>query len=267
VIDGLSKEQFFAAKWLMAMMVALVFVAVPFAIATGTGLYGRITGATPTSAAPDTAAARRDSVSRAESMKALVDSTAKAMAAAKTAADSARVYERWRSDSAQAALRQALRDVRSQRPRAAYPAPNPDAPLVSLGDLKVGAGYALGALGFAAMAFMLATLLRSTGGAIGVFFLYVAFLEQMTGMLLRRFGSAELASTVMPYMPMASFQRPMTGTMWHTEFVERLNAIATSVGQPVQVITRDYFKLLGMPLLWIVVFVGVSFVVFRKRDL
>jgi hypothetical protein len=267
VIDGLSKEQFFAAKWVMAMLVALAFVFVPFAIATGTGIYGRMTGATPTSAAPDTAAARRDSTARATSMKAMVDSTAKAMAAAKTAADSAHVLERWRSDSAQAALRQAIRDVRSQRPRATYPPPDPDAPLVSVGDLKVAAGYSLGALGFASMAFMLATMLRSTGGAIGVFFLYIAFLEQMFGLLLRRFGSVELASKVMPYMPMTSFQRPMAGTMWHAEYVERMNVVAASLGQPAQVITPEYFKLIGLPLLWIGVFVGLSFLVFRKRDL
>ena len=48
---------------------------------------------------------------------------------------------------------------------------------------------------------------------------------------------------------------------------ERLNAIATSLWQPVQVITRDYFKLVGLPLAWITAFVLVSFLVFRKRDL
>ena len=131
----------------------------------------------------------------------------------------------------------------------------------------VGVGYTLGALGLASLAFMLATMLRSTGGAIGVFFLYVAFLEQLFGLLLRRFGSVELAQKVTPYLPMASFQRPMNGSMWHTDYVERLNTIATSLGQPAQVITRDYFKLVGMPLLWIGIFVGLSFVVFRKRDL
>jgi ABC-type transport system involved in multi-copper enzyme maturation permease subunit len=181
VIDGLSKEQFFAAKWLITIVVTIVFIAVPFAVATGTAIYGRISGATPT-ATTDSTAAVRDSTERAAAMAAMVaatDSSRKALAAARTARDSARVLGARRADSTQAALRQALRDMRSQRSRAVYPAPDPDAPLISLGELKVFGGYLLGSLGFAAMAFMLAVLLRSTGGAVGVFFLYFAFLEQL----------------------------------------------------------------------------------------
>ena len=268
VIDGLSKEQFFAAKWLMTIMVTIAFTIVPFAVGTGTTIYGRIRGATPeTSPAPDTAAARRDSTARARAMQAVFDSSGKALAAAKTATDSARVMEARRADSTQAALRQALRDARAQRPRATYPTPDPDAPLVSIGDLTVAAGYLLGSLGFAAMAFMLAILLRSTGGAIGVFFLYFAFLEQMIGLLLRRFGSVELATTVMPYMPLNVLRAPTNPNVWHAAYVERANAIAVSVGQPAQVVDVDLLKLIGLPLAWIVVFVGVAFVVFRRRDL
>jgi hypothetical protein len=200
-------------------------------------------------------------------MQAVFDSSRKALAAAKTAVDSARVMEARRADSTQAALRQALRDARAQRPRATYPAPDPDAPLVSLGDLKVAGGFLLGSLGFAAMAFMLATLLRSTGGAIGVFFLYFAFLEQLIGLMLRRFGSVELASTIMPYMPMNALRGPTNPSAWHPAFVERANVIAVSVGQPAQVVDVDLLRLIGLPLAWIAVFVSVAFVVFRRRDL
>ena len=52
VIDGLSKEQFFTAKWLMAMMVTIAFTVLPFAIATGTAMYGRVMGAAPTTPLP-----------------------------------------------------------------------------------------------------------------------------------------------------------------------------------------------------------------------
>jgi hypothetical protein len=268
VIDGLSKEQFFAAKWLMTIMVTIAFTIVPFAVGTGTTIYGRIRGATPeTSPAPDTAAARRDSTARTRAMQAVFDSSGKALAAARTAADSARVMEALRADSTQAALRQALRDARSQRPRAVYPAPDPNAPLVSLDDLKVAGGFALGGLGLASMAFMLAILLRSTGGAIGVYFLYFAFLEQMIGLLLRRFGSVELASAVMPYAPLNVLRGPLNPNVWHTAYAERLNVVAVSVGQPAQVVNADMIKLIGLPLAWIGIFVGVAFVVFRKRDL
>jgi hypothetical protein len=161
----------------------------------------------------------------------------------------------------------ARRDVRTQRPRAVYPPPDPDAPLVGIGDLKVGGGYLLASLGFAAMAFMLAILLRSTGGAIGVFFLYFAFLEQLIGLMLRRFGSVELAGKVMPYMPMNALRGPTNPNVWHAAYVERANAIAVSVGQPTLVVEHDLLKLIGLPLAWIAVFVLVGFVVFRRRDL
>jgi len=267
VIDGLSKEQFFAAKWLMAMMVTIAFVLLPFVFATGTVIYGRLMGATPRTLPPASTTATQDSTARAARLQAFNDSTRKALAAAPTAVDSARIITRRRSDSTQAALQQALRDVRSQRPRGIFPAPDSSAPLVSLGDLKVAGGYALGATGFAAMAFMLAMLLRSTGGAVGIFFLYLAFLEQLIGLMLRNWGSAELAGKVMPYMPVTALRGPMNPTVWHAAYVERLNAIAASVGQPAAVVNADMLKLIGLPLAWIAVFLGVTFVVFRRRDL
>jgi ABC-2 family transporter len=269
VIDGLSKEQFFAAKWLMTIVVTMVFIAVPFAVGTGTAIYGRISGATPTSTTDSTAAVR-DSTERAAAMtarEAAADSSRKALAAARTASDSARVLSARRADSSQAALRQALRDVRSQRQRAVYPAPDPAAPLIALDELKVFGGFLLGSVGFAAMAFMLAVLLRSTGGAVGVFFLYFAFLEQLISLMIRRFGSVELANTVTPYLPLNVLRGPINPLAWHPAYLERVNAIAASLGQPPRVVDVDMFKLIGLPLAWIAVFVTVTFVVFRKRDL
>ena len=237
-------------------------------VATGTVVYGRITGATPrTATTPASATTTSDRDARDATLRAFNDSTRKALAAAPTAADSARIMTRRRSDSTQAALQQALRDVRAQRPRGVFPAPDPSAPLVSLGDIKVVGGYALGAMGFAAMAFMLAMLLRSTGGAVGLFFLYLAFLEQLIGLMLRQFGSAELASKVMPYMPVSALRAPMNPDVWHAAYVERQNAIAASVGQPALVVNADMLKLIGLPLVWIAVFLGVTFLVFRRRDL
>lgn len=265
VIDGLSKEQFFTAKWLMATMVALAFTIVPFAVATGVTIYGRVTGATPTSTlAP---ASAPSSAEQAATHAAFADSTRKALATVRTATDSQRVLVSRQADSTQAALRQALRDARAQRPRAVYPPPDPGAPLVSLGDLKVFAGFFLGSLGFAAMAFMLAMLLRSTGGAIGVFMLYFAFLEQMIGLLLRRFGSADLANKVVPYLPVNALRGPTNPNVWHEAHVERLNAVAASLGQARVTADADMMKLVGLPLAWIGVFVLVTFLVFRKRDL
>lgn len=269
VIDGLSKEQFFVAKWLMTLLVAVAFMAIPFAIATGTALYGRMNGATPTaqSSAADSAQAVKDSVAREASLTAAADSTRQALAAAKTARDSSNVIAARRADSTQAALRQALRDARSQRPAAAFPAPDMNAPLISVSELKVAGGFALGSLGIASMAFMLAILLRSTGGAVGVFFLYFAFLEQLIGLAVRQLGSLEIANKVMPYFPLAVLRGPINPTVWHPGYVERLNTVAASLGRPPQVIEPDMFKLVGLPLAWIAVFVLVAFVSFRQRDL
>jgi hypothetical protein len=248
--------------------VTLTFVAVPFIVASGTAIYGRIAGVVPTSTVKvDSAALARDSVARAKTIAAEQDSTRQALAAARTSVDSARVLERRRSDSTQAALRQALRDVRSQRSRAAYPAPDPAAPLVSFDELKVAFGYALGSLGFASMGFMLAVLLRSTGGAIGVFFLYFAFLEQLIGLMLRRFGSEPFANAVTPYLPLNVLRAPLNATAWHHPYLDRLNTIAASLGQPPREVDLDLLKLVGLPVVWIAVFVVVAFAVFRKRDL
>jgi hypothetical protein len=138
---------------------------------------------------------------------------------------------------------------------------------VSLGDLRVAGGYMLGSLGFAAMAFMLAMLLRSTGGAIGVFFLYFAFLEQMIALLFRRFGSVELANKVVPYLPVNALRAPTNPNAWHEAHVERLNSVAASLGQAQVTIDGDMWRLVGLPSAWILVFVLVAFLVFRKRDL
>ena len=269
VIDGLSKEHFFLAKWLMTVMVTILFVAVPFVVATGTAIYGRVSGATPT-AASDSTAAHRDSVERTTAMAARAaarDSTQKALNAARTAADSSRIIARARADSIQASLREALRNARSQRPRAAYPAPDPNASLFTVDEFKVFGGFLLGSLGIAAMAFMLATLFRSTGGAIGVFFLYFAFLEGLLGLMIRRFGSVELATKVNPYLPLNVLRGPLDPAQWHSAYVARLNTVAASLGQPPRVVEHDLTKLIGLPLVWIAVFVLLAFVVFTKRDL
>lgn len=267
VIDGLSKEQFFVAKWLMTLMVGLAFMAVAFGMTTATGLYGRIYGATPSAAAADSTAARPDSAAQARALAARADSTRQALAAARTAQDSARVIEARQADSTTAALRQQLRDARAARPRAVYPAPDPAAPLVSLSDLKVAGGMALGSLGLGSMAFMLAILLRSTGGAIGVFFLYFAFLEQLVALLFRQVGGQELVQKVAPYLPLNVMRGPMNPNVWHAEYVDRLNSVAASVGQPPVTTNFDAGRVIGLPLAWIAVFVLVSFIVFRKRDL
>jgi hypothetical protein len=71
----------------------------------------------------------------------------------------------------------------------------------------------------------------------------------------------------MPYAPLNVLRGPTNPNVWHAAYAERLNAIAVSVGQPAQVVDADMLKLIGLPLAWIGVFLGVAFVVFRKRDL
>jgi len=266
VIDGLSKEQFFVAKWLMMAGVVVTFVGTTFLVSTATAFYGRVAGATPSSVP-----ARADSA--AAPVGAAIDSARQAAAAlsaqreSTTVADSARATAARRADSEEAALRQAIRDIRNARPRPVYPAPDPSAPLVSLNEVKVALGYTLGSLGFATMAFMLAMLLRSTGGGIGVFFLYFGFLEQLIGLLIRRSAGAEVAQVVTAYLPVSAIRGPMDARLWDPAFLERVNAIATSVGQPVQSVDVNLMKVVGLPLAWIAIFTAVTFLVVRKRDL
>ena len=208
VIDGLSREQFFAAKVLMMLLVMAAFLVVPFTIATGTAAYGRVFGATPAEVSTSTT----DSTARSSAAAGPVSIGASAGGRARVPMDSAQAAAMRRVDSAQTALREAVRDLRQSRRSIQYPAPDPHAPLLSLDDLKVFAGFALGSLGFASIALMLAMILRSTGGAIGVFFLYFAFLEQLVVLLLRRFGSAETAQAI---APPASGRTPRTARAAH----------------------------------------------------
>jgi hypothetical protein len=269
VIDGLSREQFFVAKTLNLLLVLAIFMVVPFTIATGFAVYGRLAGATPAElgrpARDATPSRDRSGAPRAGESRA--DSTSRTGASQMTAEDSVRAAARQRVDSAQAALRQAMRDLATQRPRPVFPAPDRTASFLTLDDLKVAGAFTLGSLGFASMAFMLAIGLRSTGGAIGVFFMYFAFLEQLLVLMLRRFGSAELARDVAPYLPANALRAPTNPMLWHSEFVERANAIAASIGQPAAAVEPDPWRLVGVASLWIVAFITVAFLAFRRRDL
>ncbi|HEX9565860.1 MAG TPA: ABC transporter permease [Gemmatimonadaceae bacterium] len=275
VIDGLSREQFFAAKSLMVLMVGAAFIAVPFVIANGVAVYGLFAGATPaTSGAmtPDTVANAplldlQQPDRGTERVGIDTGTVTGGLAPRGLQVDSGPAAAARRADSAQAALRQAMQDLRRQRPRPVIPAPDPDASFITLADMRVLGGFALGSVGFASMAFMLAVMLRSTGGAIGVFFLYFAFLEQVIVMLLRRFGSVELARDVGPYLPTGALRAPMDPLTWHPAMLERLNAMAASIGQPPQTVEGDPLRMIAVALAWILVFTGAAFLAFRRRDL
>lgn len=259
VIDGLSKEQFFTAKWLMTLMVTLAFVGMALTVSTSVAVYGRLVGATPDSAATvpsqpellDIALAQADS----------------ARNAARPPMDSARAEALRVADSTQAALREAMRQARQARPRPVFPPVDDSAPLVSVGDLRAAAGFTLGTLGFASIAFLLAMLLRSTGGATGVFFVYFGFVEQLLGLLLRRTLSEETALAITRNLPVSVFRGPLDPRVWHPEYLERINAIGASMGQAPQSPEVDMVRLVVLPLTWILVFAGASFLVFRRRDL
>lgn len=243
VIDGLSKEQFFAAKAVMLVLVLFAFAAVPFAIATGATVYNRIAGPPPPrteSAASTPDSAMMDAALRARSTQ--------------------------NADSAQAAFRDAIRAM-SRRPRPTYPPPDPDAPFVTFSDLRVFGGFAFGCLGLASMAFMLAIVLRSAGGAIGVTFLWFMFLEQAIVLLLTRFTSVETAQKVQPWLPVNAVTVPLDPDPWHPQYVEHLSAIRATVGQAPVSVEADAFHLFGLPLLWIALFMGMAFLDFRRRDL
>lgn len=261
VIDGLSKEQFFAAKVLMMLLVMGAFLLVPFTIATGTATYGRVFGATPA----EVSASTTDSTARSsDAPTAPVGATVGGRS--RMPMDSAQAAAMRRVDSAQAELRQAVRDLRQSRRSIQYPAPDPHAALLSLDDVKVFGGFALGTVGIASMALMLAMILRSTGGAIGVFFLWFAFLEQLIVAMIRHFGSPEAANRIAPYLPVGALRAPLDPRIWHT-FVERANAVAASMGQALPPLDADLRKVIGLPLAWTAVFIGVAFLAFRKRDL
>jgi len=126
-------------------------------------------------------------------------------------------------------------------------------PLVRVADLEMMAGALIGLLGWSALAFLLAITIRSSGPAIGAFFLYF-IMEQIVRQLIAQTGEAVAAMT--RYLPTAVFMSLWQASSYRAA-TPRSGQLA-SIAPPV---------LMLVSVVYIVFFLVVSFVLYRRRDL
>lgn len=119
-------------------------------------------------------------------------------------------------------------------------------PLVGRDDLVLMARALLGTLGYAGIGFFTAFLARSSGAAMGLFFLYVAILEQVFGAVLSQMGPA--MTMVAGHLPKSVF--------------DQLLGITQSGIPPGGGGLRA-----GVAVAWIFVLLAASLVLHRRRDL
>lgn len=151
------------------------------------------------------------------------------------------------------------------------PNPTAGAELVRTADIRLMGAFFLCLLGYGALALLFATTIRSTGSAIGVFFLYVVLLERLIAMAFQRIGGG-LAS-VADFLPTGLFNSLLERMQWDAAAlaarVERMAAAALEAGQPAPPPPElmDPALLLAACSAWIAAFVALAFVLFRRRDL
>lgn len=151
------------------------------------------------------------------------------------------------------------------------PNPTADAALVRNGDVRLMGAFFLCLLGYGALATFCATTIRSTGSAIGVFFLYVVLLERLIGLAVQRIGGS--FASIAHYLPTRLFNGLLERVQWdaaaYAERIERTARMARETGLPAPPPPElmDSAVLLAAATAWTVAFVAASFVLFRKRDL
>jgi hypothetical protein len=127
------------------------------------------------------------------------------------------------------------------------------APIVRDADAAFMGGALVGLFGWCSFAFLLAVTVRSSGPAIGIFFLYF-IIEQILGSLLAKLSV--VTAVIVRFFPMAVFK-----TLWEGQ---RYGSAPLRKGQ---VMPTDTSLMIGVGAAWAVVFLVVAFVVYRRRDL
>jgi ABC-type transport system involved in multi-copper enzyme maturation permease subunit len=137
-------------------------------------------------------------------------------------------------------------------------------PLLRAVDAAALAGFALAVLGSAATALLVATLVRSPGAAMAVWFFYTVAAEDLL-----RLGIGKIWESARPglaYAPVQTFDRVHDYLMYAPQALAEATARAVEagrpppqVGEPVAVVTAA--------IAWIVGLTVAGWLIFRRRDL
>jgi len=137
-------------------------------------------------------------------------------------------------------------------------------PLVRGVNLSALGGFALASLGYGSLALFSALAVRNSGPALALWFFYMALIERLIGSGLVALN--EGLQPVVQYLPINTFNQLFRYIQHDPAALQR--AVQSAIENERQVPEIwDMSTLLVASTLWIAVFVGVSFVWFRKRDL
>ncbi len=125
--------------------------------------------------------------------------------------------------------------------------------LVRPADAALMGGAIVGLLGWASLAFLLAITIRSSGSAIGAFFLFF-IVEQFLGQLANALGPA--VAMAYRFAPNAVFK-----ALWEPQ---RYGVVPLKAGTTLSIATNCY---LAAGVAYVVVFVLGAFLLYRRRDL
>lgn len=137
-------------------------------------------------------------------------------------------------------------------------------PFLPAADARIMGATLLAQLGYASLALLVATSVRSAGSAIGVFFLYAAFVERLLGALMNQLGDA--IGSLSKFLPTAVFNAVIERVQWDPAAFERAVQVATRNNRPAPQLV-DSPLLIAVAAGWILAFLIVAFLSFRKRDL
>lgn len=130
--------------------------------------------------------------------------------------------------------------------------------------VSAAGGFLLGFLGYGSLALATALAVRGTGASLGVWFLYVAFVERLLRQGLEELGGA--AAEAARYLPVSVFEQLFSYVQHDPAALGRAISRAAGSGQPPPE-PWSWSVLLTAAVGWIVLLIGASHLVFRRRDL
>ena len=136
-------------------------------------------------------------------------------------------------------------------------------PIVRLVDLNYMLACGLGLLLWGSGAFMLAALLRSSGPAMGILFVYL-LVEKILSQVLA--NASEALHSALGFLPAKVFESLADRRLHYPEMLERDNAMRAEQGRPLLEFL-DFGLVAGVALAYSAAFLGAAFLSMRRRDL
>lgn len=141
--------------------------------------------------------------------------------------------------------------------------PEPTVTLARGPELNHMIGFGLALSLWGSIGFLLAATIRASGGAMGILFLYFLVENMVTSMVAAR--NAAIGS-YLDFLPTQLFDMIIRLEFHYPDALDRTNARLASSGMPLLEFP-DFRVVVASVLAYVALFMGVSFVTMRKRDL